>query len=88
MKEAWRGGGHGCRRYALIRFHYAQTFVLLGTVGGTDALLTLSTQEVAVVPGATHGLPIEKPEAVSRLVLDLLWPRPARNRPGSVTETS
>lgn len=33
---------------------------------------SLPDSQLAVVPGATHGLPMEKPEVVSRLVLDFL----------------
>jgi pimeloyl-ACP methyl ester carboxylesterase len=32
----------------------------------------LPDSQLAVVPGATHGLPMEKPEAVGRLVLEFL----------------
>ena len=33
---------------------------------------TLPDGQLAIVPGASHGLPLEKPELVSRLIFDFL----------------
>jgi pimeloyl-ACP methyl ester carboxylesterase len=56
----------------------APTLVLLGdddipTVEHASAMQrALPVSQLAVVPGASHGLPLEKPELVSRLILDFL----------------
>jgi pimeloyl-ACP methyl ester carboxylesterase len=56
----------------------APSLVLMGdddllTVEHADALRrTIRGSQLAVVPGATHGLPMEKPDLVARLVLDFL----------------
>ena len=39
---------------------------------------TLPNGRLEVVPDASHGLPMEKPEVVSRLVLDFLQGAPGR----------
>ena len=56
----------------------APTLVLLGDDDlisveyGAEMQRTLPTAQLAVVPGASHALPMEKPDLVTRLILDFL----------------
>jgi pimeloyl-ACP methyl ester carboxylesterase len=45
---------------------------LLTVQHADDLRRTIPGSQLAVVPGATHGLPMEKPDLVARLALDFL----------------
>jgi pimeloyl-ACP methyl ester carboxylesterase len=57
-------------------------------MAGDDDLVTVEHAEamraavpdgqLAIVPGASHGLPLEKPDLVARLILDFLADEPSR----------
>ena len=62
----------------------APTLVLAGdddmiSLDHTSALFrAIPNSELAVVPGTSHALPMEKPELVNRLILDFLEKDPPR----------
>jgi pimeloyl-ACP methyl ester carboxylesterase len=62
----------------------APTLVLQGDDDGVrfdysaSLVRTIPDAQFAVVPGASHGVPLEKPEIVNRLILDFLRPEEPR----------
>lgn len=46
-----------------------------------------ASSQLGVVPGTSHGLPFEKPDLVSRLVLDFLQPQQVDKMIDSASES-
>ena len=78
MAFTWRRWTTRTEGVLCPRAKAAPTLLLLGdndivTIPHSEEMhRALPQSELVVVAGATHGLPMEKPDVVSRLVLDFL----------------
>jgi pimeloyl-ACP methyl ester carboxylesterase len=72
----------------------APTLVLLGDDDvpsiehAAELQRALPTAQLAVVPGASHGLPMEKPDIVNRLILDFLAAEQAAKMFGEAADSA